>query len=165
MSRHIPKFADLGDETGLVEEEFTLERFPPYLMNRIMNRLNTNLKKSLKGDDISVAEWRVLAVLKKKSSANMSELCVYTMIEQSTLSRIVDRLVGRSLVRRHVDGNDGRVNLTSLTKKGEEAFAKIWPVARYHSARAFKKIDPDELETFIATLQKILDNVRETDFT
>jgi len=160
-----PQFADLSDETGMVEEDFNLERFPPYLMNRIMNRLNINLKKSLKGDGISVAEWRVLAVLKKKGSANMSDLSVFTVIEQSTLSRAIDRLVTRDLVGRVTDGNDGRVNLIDLTDKGDEMFNRIWPIARYQSARAFKKIPPGELEVFTTTLQKILENVREHDST
>lgn len=165
MPLKIPRFADLSDETGRVEEDFNLERFPPYLMNRIMNRLNINLKKSLKGDGISVAEWRVLAVLEKRGSVNMSDLSVFTLIEQSTLSRTIDRLVTRDLVRKVTDGNDGRVNLIDLTDKGEEAFNKIWPIARYQSARAFKKIGPGELEAFTTTLQKILDNVREHDST
>jgi len=158
-------FADLSDETGMVEEDFNLERFPPYLMNRIMNRLNINLKKSLKGDGISVAEWRVLAVLTKKGSSNMSDLSVFTLIEQSTLSRAIDRLVTRDLVRRVTDGNDGRVNLIDLTDKGEETFNRIWPIARYQSARAFKKIRPGELEAFTTTLQKILENIRENETT
>ncbi|WP_169543986.1 MarR family winged helix-turn-helix transcriptional regulator [Sneathiella aquimaris] len=160
---HTSQFSDLVDEIAPVEQDFVLERFPPYLMNRIMKRMNSNLKATLKAQEIGVAEWRVIAVLKVRNALRMSELSVYTMAEQSTLSRTVDRMEAKLLLRRYEDKTDARVQRIELSDLGQEKFDKIWPIARYQSARAFRKIDPEEIVAFTQTLKKILENVREND--
>lgn len=67
--------------------EVGLNHFAPYLMNRIMGRYNESLREKLTRSGLSVAKMRALAVLSVVDGLMINELSVYSVIEQSTLSR------------------------------------------------------------------------------
>src|SRR5690349_5606556 len=87
----------------------TLDDLVPYLMNRIVSRLNQNLTEKLRVRRLTFQHWRVLAALYRSDGQTMSELVEWTVIPQSTLSRLIDRMAGaRLLVRRHARRADSR---------------------------------------------------------
>lgn len=141
-------------------EGIPLDDFVPYLLNRISNRLNSDLAAELRGLGHSLPQWRVLAVLRVRDGRALSELSVYTVIEQSTLSRIVERMVKAGLVERRAHERDARVVRVHLTAGGRAAFERMVPVALCHYRRATAGIGPGEVERLVATLHRILDNVR-----
>ena len=102
-----------------------LGKFVPYLIYRITNKLNQRLRKSLRKSGINVARWRVMSVLKDKSALNMGEIVAATIIEQPTVSRIVDQLEREGLAVRKADDKDSRYVQVMLTDEGEAAFATI----------------------------------------
>ncbi len=154
----------LADETAPVSVEFELDGFVPYLFNRIVNRMNRNLTEALREADLTVPEWRVLAVLQAGRGHSLGELATYTVIEQSTLSRTVDRMQAAGLVRRQSRPGDGRIVDVQLTEAGRRVFARIWPIAEAQCRAAMRDVGEDEARAFVGTLRKILANVRETPF-
>ena len=98
---------------------FALDAFIPYLMNRITNRWNRNLAGAMRAAGITTPQWRVLAVLVAGDGRSLTELAVYTVIDQSTLSRTVDRMEEGGLVRRRVRADDGRYTEIHLELKDE----------------------------------------------
>lgn len=67
--------------------EIGLANYPPYLMNRIMGRYNANLRAEMAELGLTTPKMRALAVLSVVDAPLIGELAVYTMTEQSTLSR------------------------------------------------------------------------------
>ncbi|QLL05872.1 MarR family winged helix-turn-helix transcriptional regulator [Mycobacterium vicinigordonae] len=64
--------------------------------------------------DISLTQLRVLGILRDREPT-MADLAAYTGLERSTVSGLVDRAVGRGLVRRKADQLDGRAVRVTLT--------------------------------------------------
>jgi DNA-binding MarR family transcriptional regulator len=69
--------------------------------------------------EVSIREYDVLYTLSKcREPIRLGELNRRVLLSQPALSRMVDRLVERGLVRREADAGDGRSIRLSLTKEG-----------------------------------------------
>lgn len=144
--------------------EMGLQNFAPYLMNRIMGRYNASLHDEMSEIGLTTPMMRTLAVLAVIDGLLIRELAVYAVVEQSTLSRTLDRLAAEGQVRRAADPNDSRATRIFITEAGRAAFDRIWPKMAESYEHMFKGIDPEERVAFVATLQKILNNVRHNPF-
>ena len=137
-----------------------LRQFAPYLMNRIMGRYNASLRDDFRKQGLTIPQVRALAVLSVADGVTIKELSVYTVIEQSTMSRTLDTLEAQGLVRREAAENDSRVRKIHLTDEGRAEFSRAWPGMHEAFERMFNGIDDAEYAALIATLQKMLDNIR-----
>lgn len=144
--------------------EIGLQQFAPYLMNRIMGRYNASLRQDLADLGLTTPKMRTLAVLSVIDSLLISQLAVYAVVEQSTLSRALDALEAEGLVSRNPEPTDSRATRVSITELGRATFEKMWPTMRNSYEGMFAGIDAEEHRAFVATLQKILKNVRKHDF-
>ncbi len=144
--------------------DLSLDDFLPYLLNRISNRLNIDLAEDLREAGVTPQYWRVLATLHVAGGRSIGELSVYTITEQSTLSRTIDRMAQAGLVERRPSPEDARVAEVYLTKAGRETFDRILPVAIGHYRHAIAGLDEAEHRTLVTILHKVLDNIRATPY-
>lgn len=140
-----------------------LASFPPYLMNRIMGRYNAALRAELAALELTTPKMRALAILSVKDGLLIGELAVHAVVEQSTLSRALDQLVAEGHVWREKDPDDSRAVRLHLTGTGRAAFERLWPHMVEAEARMFRAIPPAEKAAFVATLGKMLKNIRKHD--
>lgn len=144
--------------------EMGLSGFAPYLMNRIMGRYNASLRAELATLGLTTPKMRALAALSVIEGPLIRDLAVYAVIEQSTLSRALDGLVADGLVRREQDARDSRGVRVYLTDAGRETFERLWPHMAAAYAAMFRGVPEDERLGFVATLQKLLANIRHHNF-
>jgi len=144
--------------------EIGLSNFAPYLMNRIMGRYNADLRQEMTGLGLTTPKMRALAVLSVIDDLPISDLAVYAVVEQSTLSRALEQLASDGLVRRDPDPNDSRVTRIGITETGRAALDQLWPSMARIYAQMFKDIPDEERQAFVTTLQKMLKNIRKHDF-
>ncbi len=147
-----PKLPRLG--------EIGLQNYAPYLINRIMGRYNASLREEMAAQGLTTAKMRALAVLSVIDGPLISELAVYSVVEQSTLSRTLDALAAEGLVRRETDSGDNRATRVFITGEGRAAFDLIWPHMAASTAGLFRGITPEEQRAFVGTLHKMLANIR-----
>ena len=140
--------------------EIGLASFAPYLMNRLMGRYNASFRDELSHIGLTTPKMRALAVLAVIDGPLIRELSVYTVVEQSTLSRALDQLATEGLIRRAGDVADSRAVRVFITAEGRAAFDAIWPHMWEAQARMFRGIPEAEQLAFVATLQKMLTNIR-----
>ncbi len=140
--------------------EIGLTNFAPYLMNRIMGRYNASLRDEMASMGLTTPKMRALAVLSVIEGPLIRELAVYTVTEQSTLSRALDALEREGLVRREADPFDSRAVRLRITEAGRAAFDQMWPHMAAAQARMFRGIPEEERRAFVGTLQKMLTNIR-----
>ncbi|HUG60789.1 MAG TPA: MarR family transcriptional regulator [Methylomirabilota bacterium] len=140
--------------------EIGLNQFAPYLINRIAARWNANMAEELKSFDMSTAKMRALAILSITSGLTINELSVFTVTEQSTMSRTLDALEEQGYIRRQQRSEDMRVREVHITEAGRAAFAEVWPTMYDRFITMFDGIDEDEYQAFTATLHKVLRNIR-----
>ena len=134
--------------------------YAPYLMNRIMGRYNASLRDEMAEMGLTTPKMRALAVLSVVEAPLIRELAVYTVSDPSTLSRALDQLQAEGLIRREMDATDSRATRVHITPEGQAAFATLWPHMAAANARMFRGITEEERRTLVATLQKMLTNIR-----
>lgn len=144
--------------------EIGLSNFAPYLMNRIMGRYNADLREEMGALGLTTPKMRALAVLSVIDNLQIGELAVYAVVEQSTLSRALEQLTTDGLVRREADTSDNRVTRITITDAGRNAFEQMWPTMAEAYAKMFHGIPAEERNAFVATLHKMLANVRRHNF-
>lgn len=131
----------------------------PYRLNRLVDLWNRRLEQRLRDFDCTFAEWRVLAILAGRDGIAMSEVVTRTMIQQSTVSRLIARMVDAGLIGRRVAPQDRRAVTLRLTAKGEAMFDRIWQVAVEHAALCTDGIGARDLADLSRALDKLVDAV------
>ncbi|MEJ8572321.1 MarR family transcriptional regulator [Microbaculum marinum] len=158
--------AAAGDRAERVPSlgEIGLDHFAPYLINRISARWNTDLLERLKEQGLTTIQMRILSVLSVMAGITVNELAVFTIAEQSTMSRTLDGMERDGLVRRKNRKGDLRVRELYLTEKGREAFRQVWPVMHGSLEHMFDGFSDEDYETLIVLLTRVLRNIRRHDF-
>jgi DNA-binding MarR family transcriptional regulator len=140
--------------------EIGLNQFAPYLINRISQTWTNHLADDLKSHEMTTTKMRALAILSISSPVTINELSLYSLTEQSTMSRTLDSLEEQAYIRRRPRPGDLRVRDVELTPRGREAFAKVWPMMYDLLLKMFDGVDNDEYKAFTATLHKMIQNIR-----
>ena len=151
----------LQSETIPTIGEIGLNQFAPYMLNRLSASWNGELSEALKEMDLTTTKFRALAVLAVASGITVNELALFAVTEQSTMSRTLDVLEEQHLVARRSKLGDLRTRQVFITEKGVNLFTSLWPRVYNLYRRFFEGVNDTEFQSFLATLQKVLCNVRD----
>lgn len=138
--------------------ELHLDDLLPYLMNRLVARLNQNLAEDLRKRGFTFQDWRVLAVLAAHEGANLTELAEATVIPQPSVSRLVANLSRRGCIERQNGKRDSRIVHLFLTAAGRKVYEKMLPLAVDEYRAAMKGFTTKEYEQLRATLLRMMKN-------
>lgn len=132
----------------------------PYLINRVGSALVVRFcADALARAHLSIASWRVLAVLATHGVLRQTDLAEMTSIEVSTLSRLITRLVRVGLVRRTRSRADGREVAVALTAKARGLLGKLVPVAAGLQDTATRGIAKRDLAMLRRLLRRMHENL------
>jgi DNA-binding MarR family transcriptional regulator len=95
-----------------------VERFTRMMFNRIM----TNLARTLRDEEMSVAQLAAIALVDQAGTVRVTELADSLSLSPSAASRLIDGLVERRLLSRSEDPDDRRARRVTLAPAGK-AFA------------------------------------------
>ncbi len=130
----------------------TAYRFPddylPYLIARASHVILHDFHALLKPAQMRVPEWRVLATLSSGEGYTVGGLARATLFKQPTLSKLLDRLERRGLVRRAAGGMDLRHSLVELTPEGRRRIEPVVSQARRHEKKALKGHKAGDVKAF-----------------
>jgi DNA-binding MarR family transcriptional regulator len=134
--------------------------FLPYLINRVGFALVHNFTRdALAPTGLSIAMWRVLAVLPGHGEQRQIDLAEMTSIDSSTLSRLVTRLVELGLVTRRRSTSSSREVVVDLTAKGLELVGRLIPIAQELERTAIAGVSPKDLAIVQRSLRRMYDNM------
>jgi DNA-binding MarR family transcriptional regulator len=138
-----------------------LDNYLPYLVNRV----GTIIAEQFGGEalapyGLSIAMWRVMAVLASNGGQRQIDLAGLTSIDASTLSRLVTRLVGLGVVSRTRSASSTREVVVKLTAKGKAQVARLIPLARDYETAAVAGVRADELAILKSGLRRIYANMK-----
>lgn len=102
-----------------------LPHFFSVLANHASRKLHSMYNEQF---GLSVMGWRIMAVIGNHAPISAKAMCEMMATDAVTLSRGIDQLYGKGLVRRKTDPADRRRQLISLSKKGIEVFERIVPL-------------------------------------
>ncbi|WP_295011624.1 MarR family winged helix-turn-helix transcriptional regulator [uncultured Microbacterium sp.] len=118
-----------GDEVDRIVAAWNTQRpdldFSPLEVLSRVDRLSRLLDRArrdvFRRSDLEPWEWDVLSALRRAGSPfqlSPKQLLQQTLVSSGTMTNRIDRLVGRRLVRREADPDDGRSVHVTLTDDG-----------------------------------------------
>jgi DNA-binding MarR family transcriptional regulator len=134
---------------------FLLER----TSKRIKQYAQTQFKKQKFG--ITVDQWVVIKKLNEVGGCSQSDLAEYVNKDAPTLTRIIDLLVEKGLVKRNVDMEDRRKFVVCLTSEGTAKVQEISPNIDLIRQQAWKNMTQKDFEHFKEILEKIYKNLED----
>lgn len=133
------------------------------LLFEVANGLAGQLSAQITGAGVSMSEFEVLLRLSRSDATRlrMSDLATQANLSSSGLTRLVDRLEARDLVRRQACPSDGRGSFAVLTPTGMELLLSIMPghvelIDRWYTSA----LSPTQLDEITAALRAVRAVVR-----
>jgi DNA-binding MarR family transcriptional regulator len=114
------------------------------------------------GQPISVAEAHTVLELSREPGLSQNGLATRLRLEKSSVSRIVTALEKRGWVARSRDASDTRIVRVNLTGAGRTAAADIAASRQAKFERIFAAIPSRERAVVLASLDSLLQAIRET---
>jgi MarR family transcriptional regulator, organic hydroperoxide resistance regulator len=139
---------------------FDFSEYLPYLINRVGSALVVDFEQvALVRPHLSIAMWRVLAVLSADGGQRQIDVAAKTSIDVSTLSRVVTRLVKMGLVTRTRSASNSREVVVRLTAKGAALVADLIPKAIAAERTAISGVSAKDLAVVRRCLRRMYENL------
>ena len=148
-------------------EVYELESYQPrkgvgHLLSRVRTEMLSALDKALEADaelaalEISSAQFIVIAALALADSAkSASDLCKGISYDAGAMTRMIDRLESKGLIRRNRRPDDRRVVYVELTDEGSRAYPRMREVSMgvvNRFLRGFSQTEARQLESFLSRM-------------
>ena len=135
-----------------------LEHFLPYRLSILSNTISQTIANDYQSRyDISMTEWRVMAVLARFEGLSAREVAERTAMDKVAVSRALSRLVAAGRVDRSTDDDDKRRSVLQLSSAGWAMHDEVAPMARARERELLARLDPDERVWLTRILDKLAD--------
>ncbi len=113
-------FAPKHPAVGSIEDVLTFK------LNRLVV-INEREGHRWSGDsfDLSLNEWRVLAVIQAKAPVRAGDVSALLLMDKSQLSRLIKNLQEKLFVKSKPDANDARAVVLTLTSQGVVVYDRM----------------------------------------
>jgi DNA-binding MarR family transcriptional regulator len=139
------------------ERRLDLERFLPYRLSVLTNRVSNAIARQYSERfDLSIPEWRVMAVLGGTPGLSASEVASRTEMDKVQVSRAVAGLMRNRRLQRETDAADGRITRLSLTPRGKAIYQQIAPLALHLEDLFLDALTPEERVALDRLMTKLL---------
>lgn len=141
-----------------------IDEFLTFRITRLSNALRTNLtKRYLEEFDLSIPEWRLLALVTRFSPVRFSELTSRSSMDKGQVSRTLQVMTKRGLTKMKVVKQRGSRSaaalaapvIVSVAPKGKALYKAVLPVARRRQAEILRQLSETDRLTLYTTLDKL----------
>ncbi len=130
------------------------ERLLPDLLARASHAVVQGFAEELRRRGTSLPVWRVMAALLARPGRTVTGLAQASLLQQPTMTKLLDRMVQDGLVARAQDARDRRIIRITLTPEGEAKAAELVAVAERHEAEVLAR--HPEAEAIKPVLQDLI---------
>ena len=133
-----------------------LEEFLPYRLSILSNKVSQSIAREYETRfDLSVTEWRVMAVLARFDALSAREVAEYTAMDKVAVSRALACLVESGRVTRRTHNGDKRRSVLRLSAKGWKIHDAVAPLALEHERELLAHLTAAEREALARILDKL----------
>jgi DNA-binding MarR family transcriptional regulator len=136
---------------------FELDEFIPYRLSVLTNTVSAGIARGYRDrHQISVIEWRIMAVLGRYPGLTASQIGERTAMDKVAISRAVKNLVERGLLERVTDPEDRRrMHLQLSPGPGQNLLKEVIPLAQSYEQNLLATLTPKEQDTLYTLLAKL----------
>lgn len=135
-------------------ENYSLEDSVGRLISDLARRLAAAIDDEMArmGMDITSAQWGILMRIANGCATTAAQLCRFTQHDTGSMTRMLDRLEEKGLIRRVRSSRDRRVVSLEITEAGRALYPLLPPVAiKVLNAhlKGFSRTELDQLKGFL----------------
>jgi DNA-binding MarR family transcriptional regulator len=121
-----------------------------FLISKVCQKLIIHLQKSFAGSGIDVTPIQVMLLffLQENDGLSLTQISQGLMLENPTVTGLIDRLEKSGYVKRSDHPIDRRVYLVHLTEKGNKVAKKALPIVKKLNEEIKKGYSKPEIEDF-----------------
>ncbi len=127
-----------------------------YLLARASHQVSRQFHRQVKTAGLSVPEWRVLVTLNDGDGRTVGELAAFTLLEQPTLTKVLNRMARDGLITREADATDARRVRIYSTAAGRARVAGPMQAAKSHERQVLKGYGADEARALKDALKTLI---------
>jgi len=133
-----------------------LKNFLPYQLSVLSNKISSGIAKYYREQhDITISEWRVLAILSDMSHQTAKELTEHSQMDKVKISRTMKLLESKGLISERTCKEDARARRYNLTINGRQLINEVKPKALDFEKRLISHLSEDELTVFQNCIEKL----------
>jgi DNA-binding MarR family transcriptional regulator len=145
-------------------EVILLEKFLPYRLTILANQVAAPLAAQyVKRFDLSVPEWRCMAVIGRFPGLSVLDLVEKTAMDKVAVSRAVSRLESMSRVDRQIADDDRRRNILHLSPEGWHVFRQVIPFAKRIEQALLSDFSDEEREVLFGFIDRLSHRIQVLD--
>lgn len=126
-----------------------------YLLAAASDVASADFHAQVRARGLKVPEWRILACLSDTDGQMVTQLSQLSLIEQSHLTKIIDQMAVKGLVKRRSDARDRRRVRVYLTESGRALGLELVEAARAHEHAIITQMRPGEAALLKQALKHI----------
>ena len=124
-------------------------------LNRTLDTLEKIVQRDVKNYGLNITEFAVLELIYNKGPQPIQRIRDRVLIASSSISYVVSQLEEKGWLLREKDLRDKRIYNATLTEKGQQFMADIFPQHAITLEHAFSVLSDEELVTLQQTFKKL----------
>ena len=141
-------------------EDYRPDESVGYLMRRILNTVSAEVERELEPSGLTNAQWVPLLKLYMGVASTVAELARECQLDAGGMTRLLDRLETKGLVRRVRSSEDRRVVNLELTEEGRAAARNIPAILCGVQNSHMRGFTVEEWQLLKGLLRRILANAQ-----
>ena len=127
-----------------------------YLLARCSYEVSAKFHQKLKDEGVSVITWRVLSSIREHADT-VNQLADKVLVNQSTLSKALDRMERDQLIKRKQDPNYRSKTNIEITTKGKKLIDRLITIANDHEDSSFEHMTDQDVKDLRRLLKQLVD--------
>ena len=123
-------------------------------------KMKQHFQRKIKLFGITPEQWAILSRLFEEDGISQKELSEKTLKDQAALTRTLDRMEKRELIKREASPNDRRSFLVHLTDAGQIMRSEIEPIVEECHEVAMKGFTEEEVKVLKKLLRRTILNLK-----
>ena len=133
-----------------------LQNFLPYQLSVLSNKISQGIAKYYRDQhDITIPEWRVLAILSDMNHQTAKELTEHSQMDKVRISRTMKILVTKGLISERTCNQDARARRYNLTINGRQLINEVKPKAFAFETELISSLSAEEITAFQSCIAKL----------
>ena len=127
-------------------------------LDGLAHAVNKGMTRELAPYGLILMEFRLLRYCQQQDGCTVTQLARILPADPSHVSRVVQGLMDRDLLRRHRLRSDRRVVMLSLSEGGRELLSRVVENVSHYEGMLTEGVSDEELRILIAVSRRIIDN-------
>lgn len=133
-----------------------LERHVGYWLRFVSNHVSHGFMKKVEAKGVTVAEWALMRQMFETGPVCPSQLAKAMGMTRGAISKLVERLCGKTLIERTASEGDRRYQSVALTTKGKKLVPVLARIADENDREFFGHMSEEEQASLVRLLRDIV---------